>query len=270
MHAPHPAAIMGEHPICLQNVAVLTTCGNIVTGQHVVDEQAKAGDCRIEAIGFLLGCPNNFSIRMAASRPKPTPARHLPAAGRPSDEPPFAVRPALAQPRCSSGSTPASGHFQPMNRRSDMIQWRSLRLALALTATCCVMVSSAQALCVTSPQANLRAGPGTRYQKTWEVYQYMPLQRIGQRGNWLQVKDVDGDRHWVHRRLVGKRSRCAVVKANTANVRSGPGTTYRQTDWSPIVRYYSLQVVKRSGRWLKVRDEVGNLGWIARSLLWER
>ncbi len=147
---------------------------------------------------------------------------------------------------------------------------RPIHFACVLTLSLLGMIGHASALCVTSPQANLRQGPGTHYKKTWEVYQYMPLKKIGQRGNWLHVRDLDGDRHWVHKRLVSSKVHCAVVKSSRANVRTGPGTRYRQAAWSPIDSYYSFKTIGRSGRWLQVRDEVGNTGWIARSLLWER
>lgn len=147
---------------------------------------------------------------------------------------------------------------------------RSSLFACLLAAPLLVASSNASALCVTATQANLRAGPGTKYQKTWEVYQYMPLQRIGRKGAWYQVKDVDGDRHWVHKNLVSASLHCAVVKKPTANVRSGPGTRYPQRNWSPVEHYYSFKTIGNKGRWLKVKDEVGDTGWIAKSLLWRQ
>lgn len=147
---------------------------------------------------------------------------------------------------------------------------KSIKLACMLGVSLLGAIGDASALCVTSSQANLRGGPGTKHEKTWEVYQYMPLQEVGRRGNWYHVKDVDGDRHWVHKSLVSRRVHCAVVKADRANVRTGPGTGYRAADWSPLSTYYSLKAVKRSGKWVKVQDEAGNTGWIAKSLLWYR
>lgn len=127
---------------------------------------------------------------------------------------------------------------------------------------------NAAALCVTSAQANLRSGPGVRYHKTWEVYRYMPLQKIGQKGAWLHVRDVDGERHWVHKNLVSSGIRCAVVKGAKGNVRIGPGTRYPQVGWSPVVRYYVFKVTGGSGRWAKLVDVEGDGGWMAKSLLW--
>ncbi|PKO94390.1 MAG: hypothetical protein CVU16_03105 [Betaproteobacteria bacterium HGW-Betaproteobacteria-10] len=147
---------------------------------------------------------------------------------------------------------------------------RSIYIACLFAIPLLMLSNDAAALCVTSSEANLRSGPGTRYKKTWRVYQFMPLQRIGRKGSWYQVKDVDGDRHWVHKSLVSATTHCAVVKAKSANVRTGPGTHHAQTTWSPVGSYYSVKIIGDTGRWLKVRDEVGNSGWVAKSLVWRQ
>lgn len=131
-----------------------------------------------------------------------------------------------------------------------------------------LVAGDAAAFCVTAKQANLRAGPSTRSQKTWEVYQYMPLKRIGRKGAWYHVRDVDGDQHWIHGKLVSTKMHCAVVRKSTANVRSGPGLSHHQVSWSPVDHYYSFKVISQQGRWAKVKDQDGDIGWIAKSLLW--
>ena len=54
LHAPHPAAVIGEHTVGLEHVAMLAGLGDVVARQHVVDEQAQAGDGFVEAAGFML------------------------------------------------------------------------------------------------------------------------------------------------------------------------------------------------------------------------
>ena len=124
------------------------------------------------------------------------------------------------------------------------------------------------ALCVNVPEANLRGGPGTKYEKTWEVFKYMPLKKLSKKGNWYKVKDVDGDIHWVYRKLVTDKFRCAVVKVDKANVRSGPGTGYSKKAMSPVLKYDSFKVIKIKPSWVKVIDEFDDTGWIFRKLLW--
>lgn len=55
------------------------------------------------------------------------------------------------------------------------------------------------------------------------------------------------------------------VKGPVLNMRSGPGT-HNEILWE-LKKGYPLQVQKRQGRWLKVRDFEGDSGWVARSLI---
>lgn len=124
------------------------------------------------------------------------------------------------------------------------------------------------ALCVKAPLANLREGPGTKYEKTWHVFKYMPFKKLAQKGNWYKVQDVDGDVHWIYSKLVTGKINCAVVKVDEANVRTGPGTNFEKKAFSPAIKYDSYKVLKRKGSWVNVIDEFGNTGWIFRKLLW--
>jgi len=134
----------------------------------------------------------------------------------------------------------------------------SLPATTVLGATLCVQVS----------EANLRQGPGTQFDKSWEVFKFMPFKKLDQKGDWFQVQDLDGDKHWVFRPLVSESLRCAVVKAKEANVRTGPGTDHAKAAFSPVTRYYSFKVLAEKGDWVQVEDEVQNAGWIIKSLLW--
>jgi SH3-like domain-containing protein len=126
----------------------------------------------------------------------------------------------------------------------------------------------ADALCVRVSKANLRSGPGTKYKKTGEVFQYTPLKRLGRRGNWYKVKDMDGEVHWIYRTLVTNKFRCAMVKRETARIRTGPGTEYEETIDSPSYKYLPYKVLKIKGSWVKIMDDYNDTGWIHRDLLW--
>lgn len=147
------------------------------------------------------------------------------------------------------------------------MQKKNLALA-ALLCSAMFAAATASAACVKVPEANLRQGPGTDNEKSWEVFKYMPLKKVGQKGSWYQVEDVDGDRHWIYSRLLSNSMRCAVVKVDEANVRTGPGTHYEKSPLSPVEKYYSFKVIKTQGSWVKVEDEVFNEGWVYKPLLW--
>lgn len=129
---------------------------------------------------------------------------------------------------------------------------------------------TAHALCVKTAKANLRTGPGTNYEISWEVFRYMPFQKVGSSlsGDWYAVKDVDGDVHWIHSKLLTGKYRCVVVKAEEVNMRKGPGTSYSKSPLSPVKKYYSFKFLRKKGSWVRVQDEKETIGWIHRKFLW--
>ncbi len=125
------------------------------------------------------------------------------------------------------------------------------------------------ALCINVKKANLRSGPGTKNPISWEVFQYMPLQKQKKKGSWIKVKDFEGDQHWVYKKLVTSRYMCGVVKVKKANLRTGPGTRYKLASDLPSVEKYTVfKVAKIKGEWAKVTDSFGDSYWIFRKLLW--
>ena len=117
-------------------------------------------------------------------------------------------------------------------------------ILLSLVALLTLIFSAKSfALCVNVAEANLRSGPGTKYEKTWDV-------------------------HWVYNKLVTSKFRCAVVKVDKANVRSGPGEKFGKISMSPALKYDSFKVLKIQKPWVNVIDEFGDSGWIFRKLLW--
>ena len=131
-------------------------------------------------------------------------------------------------------------------------------------------VNPAYAVCVNVSKANVRTGPGTWYEKMWDVYKYTPLQKVGVSvsGDWYAARDVDGDIVWIKKGLVTNGYGCAVVKTHQVNVRTGPGTSRPLSPLSPAVHYDSFRVMEKRGGWIKVKDEKGNTGWIDKSDLW--
>jgi len=54
------------------------------------------------------------------------------------------------------------------------------------------------------------------------------------------------------------------IKGSIVNMRSGPSIK-SDVQWE-LMKGYPLQVLKRRGRWLQVRDFEGDRGWVARSM----
>ncbi len=147
---------------------------------------------------------------------------------------------------------------------------KKILVALGMILSVLFILRHSNALCVSAQKANLRAGPSTNYEIVWEVYKYMPFVRVGVSlsRSWYAVRDVDGDVNWIHKKLITEKYKCAVVKTEEVNVRIGPGTNYSKSSLSPAKKYYSFKVLRRKGMWVRVRDELGNIGWIHRNYLW--
>ena len=128
---------------------------------------------------------------------------------------------------------------------------------------------SANALCINAKKANLRSGPSTKKQISWEVFKYMPLVEVKRKGKWIRVKDFEGDYHWVFKSLVTKKFQCAVVKVDKANLRTGPGTKHGLAKDLPSVDKYTVfKLNKIKGKWAKVTDSFGDSYWVFRKLIW--
>lgn len=134
-----------------------------------------------------------------------------------------------------------------------------------------IVPMASNGLCVKSQRANLRTGPDTKFPKSWEVFEFMPLEKIGQKGGWIQVRDVDGERHWVRSDLVTEQFLCAVVRIERGNLRKGPGLKYPLAEASPVLRYSTFRVLSRSKNgWLKVVDAYGSSYWVSEKVVWIR
>lgn len=141
-------------------------------------------------------------------------------------------------------------------------------LACAVLAAPMLVPADAQArqmVSVDRPEINMRTGPGTNHESTWLLSRGYPLEVVGRKGNWLQVKDFEGDKGWVYRPLTDGKQHY-VVKSKVVNIRKGPGTNTRvigKANYGDVLR-----TLANKGDWAKVRDADGLVGWVARRLLW--
>jgi SH3-like domain-containing protein len=128
------------------------------------------------------------------------------------------------------------------------------------------------ALCVSVPAANLRAGPGKEYPITWTVEKYMPFVKVGAsvNGEWYAVRDVDGDVHWIYKKLVTEKYPAAVIKADNVTLRKGPGTNYSKSALGSGDKYYTYKVLQTKGAWVRIMDPWGVSAWIHKKFLWIR
>jgi SH3-like domain-containing protein len=131
----------------------------------------------------------------------------------------------------------------------------------------CLFAAAAQAkmLSVAGAKVNLRTGPGSKYAVRWEYGRGFPVRVLSRRGNWYKVKDFEGDRGWIYRKLLSSQPH-VIVKRKVANIRTGPGTRYRLLGKANYGVVF-LTLSKKRG-WVKVRHAHGLIGWIKQNLLW--
>jgi len=123
-------------------------------------------------------------------------------------------------------------------------------------------------MCVQADRANLRSAPSTTSSKTWEVYRFMPLQKVKEKNSWIQVRDVDGDTHWIQKKFVTNKIDCAVVREKEAKLRKGPSTKFGLVAGASAKKYYSYKILKRENQWLHVQDAKGGKAWVHRDSVW--
>lgn len=144
---------------------------------------------------------------------------------------------------------------------------RPLYIVTFITALLSPLSLSAD--CVKAWQANLRKGPSSQYKKSWVVGQYMPLLRIKKNGAWVQVKDMDGEKHWAHQSLLTRQISCVVVKSDFAYLRKGPSNKAAKHEMGLAEKYTSFKKVDERTHWVQVEDSNKRRFWVYRKNLWE-
>jgi SH3-like domain-containing protein len=151
-----------------------------------------------------------------------------------------------------------------MNTRHIFFTFAFLLLLLARTAT------GAEMAAIAGDDINMRSGPGTEHEILWKLDSGFPVEIVGTRGDWLQVRDFEGSTGWVHKKTTQKTGH-AIVKANKGteqqiNVRKEPGAN------AGVVAKASygvvFKVLEKKDGWVKVEHGQGVTGWVDGRLLW--
>ena len=107
-------------------------------------------------------------------------------------------------------------------------------------------LAHAERLAVSVNVANVRSGPGTKYDVIWQIEKYHPIFIIHKADPWYQFKDFEGDKGWVHKSLVG--------------------TTHKVL--FRVEKGIPFKVKARKNQWIHIQHADGDEGWIHASLVW--
>ena len=148
------------------------------------------------------------------------------------------------------------------NSKTILSLFLSTLMGLALT------VSITEAICIKSDWANLRQGPGTTFEIMWKVYKYMPFKVLKKKDEWYRLQDTEGDIYWAHKKLLSSEFKCAVIKKDKTNLRTGPGTKFSMVKGSPAPKFYVMKVLKIENNWVHGIDSLGDEAWVYQPLVW--
>jgi len=138
-------------------------------------------------------------------------------------------------------------------------------IIITLLIFACSSTAMAKRLTVAVDVANIRSGPGTKYDILWKIGKYHPLNIIKKSGSWYHFSDFEGDEGWVHRSLIQKIP-AVITRINKCNVRSGPGTGFEIL--FAVDKGIPFKILKRKGNWIRIEHSDGDKGWIHKSLVW--
>ncbi len=123
----------------------------------------------------------------------------------------------------------------------------------------------AQRMAVSGAIANIRMGPGTKYDIIWQAERYFPIKVVETSGAWFRFRDFEGDEGWIHKSLAAKTSTVITIKEK-CNIRSGPGARFKVL--GVVEKGIPFKVLKRKGAWIEVEHADGDGGWIYKTLVW--
>lgn len=120
-------------------------------------------------------------------------------------------------------------------------------------------------LSVKSKTANIRSGPGTKYDVVWQIEKYHPVLVQEKKGKWYKFKDFEGDVAWVFGSLLDKTETVISAKEK-CNVRKGPATGFDIV--FTVEKGVPFKVLKKKDNWINIEHADGDTGWIHSSLVW--
>jgi len=126
-------------------------------------------------------------------------------------------------------------------------------------------VALAERMAVSVPTANVRLGPGEKYDIIWKIEKYHPLEIVKKAEKWYRFRDFEGDEGWVFKKLLDKTDTVITFKKK-CNVRSGPGTKFKIA--FTVAKGIPFKVLQRKGDWIQINHADGDQGWIFKSLVW--
>lgn len=120
-------------------------------------------------------------------------------------------------------------------------------------------------LSIKGKTVNIRAKPSKDSEIAWELINGYPVEVMTREGEWIKVKDFEGPLGWVYQPLTSTTPHF-LIKANTVNLRSGPGTSHSIV--AKLKKHDIVETLENQGEWAKVKTADGQEGWLSAALGW--
>ncbi len=137
---------------------------------------------------------------------------------------------------------------------------------VAVTLLFAVPVLAADYIAVNVDNANVRKSPSLSAPVIMELFRGYPLKVLKSKDGWYEVEDFEEDRGWISGKIVDSRQTTIVNAKNSLNMRKEPNTKSKVV--ASVERGVVLDVLKKEGKWTKVKHSSGTEGWIFAPLLW--
>lgn len=138
--------------------------------------------------------------------------------------------------------------------------------AAVLLTLACAPACAADFRSVGAPSVVLYDAPSVKGARRYIAPRGMPVEIVARYGDWVKVRDADGELAWTESKGLSAR-RNVVVKALSAKVRAAPD------DNAPILmtadKGVLLELVDpQASAWVRVRHEDGIAGFVRATEVW--
>ena len=96
----------------------------------------------------------------------------------------------------------------------------------------------------------------------------MPFDRVGRKGAWAEVKDLDGESHWISSSVISSKINCVVVRTKMGSLRQAANSRAPASELAFADRYTPFKKLDRDEAWIQVQDEYGSKYWINEANVW--
>ena len=145
-----------------------------------------------------------------------------------------------------------------------MILSRTFAALLSLLA--CAHAWAADFRSIGAPSVVLYDAPSLKGGKRYIAPQGMPVEIVSRYGDWVKVRDVDGEMAWTETKGLSAR-RNVVVKALSARVRAAPdenAAILMTADKGVLLELSDPQ----ASEWVRVRHQDGIAGYVRVTEIW--